>query len=130
MEPLKYDYSWDDLSPSEGIVIQKCTVFGADLAYRSPQFADWIHIEGKGISGITVLNGYDPNWKHDPSLFEYEFEDIEQRFEELFGWGFLELLKEYDGVFIDMEAVYERWNDWDGEGEFDVSDLVKPYTYY
>lgn len=130
MEPLRYDYSWDDLSVEEGIVIQKCTVFGADLAYRSPQFPDWIHIEGKGISGITVLNGYDPKWKHDPSLFEYEFEDIEQRFEDLFGWGFLELLKEYDGVFIDVEAVYERWNDWDGEGEFDVSDLVKPYTYY
>jgi hypothetical protein len=77
-----------------------------------------------------VLNGYDPKWKHDPSLFEYEFEDIELRFEEIFGWGFLELLKEYDGVFIDIEAVYERWEEWDGEGEFDASDLVKPYTYY
>lgn len=129
MEPLQYDWSWDDLSVEEGIVIQKCSVFGADLAYRSPQFADWIHIQ-KGNEFITVLNGYDPKWKHEPSLFEYEFEEIEQRFEELFGWGFVEMLKEYDGVFIDMEAVYERWNDWDGEGEFDVSDLVKPYNYY
>lgn len=129
MEPLQYDYSWDRISVKKGIVIQKCTVFGADVAWRSPQFPDWIHIKTDG-GFVTVLNGYDPKWNHDGSLFDYELEEIEERFEEVFGWGFVGMLKEYDGVFIDMEAVYERWDDWDGEGEFDVSDLVKPYTYY
>lgn len=129
MEPLQYDWSWDDLSPSEGIVIQKCTVFGAKLAFRSPQFPDWIHIEtDKG--SITVLNGYDPKWNHDPSLFEYEYEEIEERFDEIIGWSFVKLLEEYDGVFIDTTAIVERYEEWDGEGNFDASDLVKPYTYY
>lgn len=128
MEVLDYDYDWDDFKAYEGIIIQKCTVFGADLAYRSPQFPDWIHIEKDGKT-ITVLNGYDPNWNHDPSMLEYEFEDMGRLFDEVIGWGFLNLLKEYDGVYINTEAMQERYQDWDGEGEFDTSDLVKPYNY-
>jgi hypothetical protein len=129
MEPLQYDYSWDDLSKEEGIVIQKCTVYGADIAWRSPQFADWIHIEKDGET-ITVLNGYDPKWNHDESIMDYQYEEFGGLLDCVVGFSFLEMLKEYDGVFIDMAALNERYEEWDGEGEFDVSDLVKPYTYY
>jgi hypothetical protein len=129
MEPLQYDYSWDDLSKEEGIVIQKCTVYGADIAWRSPQFADWIHIETDNGT-VTVLNGYDPKWNHDESIMDYQYEEFGGLLDCVVGFSFLEMLKEYDGVFIDMAALNERYEEWDGEGEFDVSDLVKPYTYY
>jgi hypothetical protein len=129
MEPIQYDYSWDDLSKEEGIVIQKCTVYGADIAWRSPQFADWIHIETDNGT-VTVLNGYDPKWNHDESIMDYQYEEFGGLLDCVVGFSFLEMLKEYDGVFIDMAALNERYEEWDGEGEFDVSDLVKPYTYY
>lgn len=128
MEVLDYDYDWEDLSSDEGVVIQKCTVYGADLAYRSPQFPDWIHVEKDGKT-ITVLNGYDPNWNHDYSMLDWQNEDGNSMIDEIIGFDFLELLKEHDGVFIDTAAIQERYMEWDGEGDFNVSDLVKPYNY-
>lgn len=128
MEPLEYDYSWQDLSEEDGIVIQKCTVFGADLAYRSPQFPDWIHIETDNGT-VTVLNGYDPKWKHDCSLLDWEFDGMGGLIDSVIGYGFQEMLKEYDGVFVDMATLYERYKEWDGEGNLDTTDIVKPYNY-
>jgi hypothetical protein len=128
MEPLEYDYDWDRLSKEEGIVIQKCTVYGADMAWRSPQFADWIHIEKDGKT-ITVLNGYDPNWNHDESIMDYQYEEFGGLLDCVVGYSFLEMLKEYDGAFIDMAALNERYEEWDGEGDFDASGIVKPFNY-
>ena len=133
MEPLQYDWSWDDLSPEEGIVIKKCTVYGADLAYRSPQFPEWIHIV-KGGKTITVLNGYDPKGKAGLSMLDDgpEWDDgyHELWFDDLIGWDFEKMLKKYDGVFVDIAAIEERHENWDGEGKLDVSDLVKPFDYF
>ena len=78
---------------------------------------------------ITVLNGYDPNWNHDYSMLDWQNEDGNSMIDEIIGFDFLELLKEHDGVFIDTAAIQERYMEWDGEGDFNVSDLVKPYNY-
>lgn len=131
MKPLQYDWSWEELSDEEAIVIQKCTVCYADLAYRSPQFPDWIHIEKDGKT-IHVLNYYDWRNNADPCLFDWgpEWDDDGAFFECFFEYRCIELLKEYDGVFIDMEAVHERWNDCDDKSKFDASDLVKPWKYF
>lgn len=132
MKPLQYDWSWEDLPAEEVIVIQKCTVCYADLAYRSPQFPDWIHIEKDG-KPIHVWKYYDWRGDVDPCLFDWgpDWDDGGGvSFGEFFDWSVLKLLKKYDGVFIDMEAAHERWNDCDDKSKFDVSDLVKPWKYF
>ena len=109
------------IGPDRGIVIYRCLVLGEAVAFRSPQFPNWFHIARSEGGFIELYEGFFPE---ELSLVQY----FKKKYN-LFNYEIVDALKKYDGIFIDMREYKKRYDEWDGKGRFDISDLIENVFY-
>lgn len=131
MEVLKYDSKWDDLHADDGIVIKKCKAPNAEAAWRTPQFKDWIYVQDRGHEISILITDNADAGKYGNSLTSYLFGDEGTLIGDVLGRDWIKLLRDYDGVFIDVKTLYDRYEDLDEDSgeELDTTDIVKPFNY-